>query len=57
MSTYERPKAPDLGQEGYLNRVAMKRGVWGTEGVPIEHARFQTEHPSKVAWTHAWNRS
>lgn len=50
MSTYGRPMTPDLREEGYLNLVAMeKKGVWGTEGVPIEYARFQTQHPGKVA--------
>ncbi|CAM1507466.1 Fc.00g071070.m01.CDS01 [Cosmosporella sp. VM-42] len=49
---------PGSRNEGYLYRVAMeKKGVWGTEGVPIEYARFQTEYPAKEAWNHAWKRS
>ncbi|KAH6880079.1 hypothetical protein B0T10DRAFT_147385 [Thelonectria olida] len=43
--------------EGYLYRVAMeKKGVWGTEAVPIEYARFQTEYPGPNAWNHEWKR-
>ncbi|KAH7131487.1 hypothetical protein B0J13DRAFT_562682 [Dactylonectria estremocensis] len=43
--------------EGYLYRVAMeKKGVWGTEAVPIEYARFQTEFPGPQAWNHEWKR-
>ncbi|KAF7550828.1 hypothetical protein G7046_g7893 [Stylonectria norvegica] len=48
---------PGSRGEGYLYRVAMeKKGVWGTEGVPIEYARFQTDFPGKEAWNHAWKR-
>ena len=48
---------PDSRGEGYLYRVAMeKKGVWGTSGVPIEYARFQTEYPATNAWDHDWKR-
>ena len=48
---------PGNKSEGYLYRVAMeKKGVWGTEAVPIEYARFQTEYPAKEAWNHEWKR-
>ena len=44
--------------EGYLYRVAMeKKGVWGTEAVPIEYARFQTESAGVNAWNHEWKRN
>lgn len=48
---------PSNRGEGYLYRVAMeKKGVWGTEAVPIEYARFQTEYPGKDVWKHDWTR-
>lgn len=48
---------PGNRDEGYLYRVAMeKKGVWGTEAVPIEYSRFQTEYPAKEAWNHDWKR-
>ncbi|KAI9899401.1 hypothetical protein N3K66_005862 [Trichothecium roseum] len=44
--------------EGYLYRVAMeKKGVWGTDAVPIEYARFQTEYAGANAWNHEWKRN
>lgn len=43
--------------EGYLYRVAMeKKGVWGTDAVPIEYARLQTEYPGETPWNHDWKR-
>lgn len=48
---------PGVRDEGYLYRVAMeKKGVWGTEAVPIGYARFQTEFPGTEAWNHEWKR-
>ncbi|KAM0433320.1 hypothetical protein ACHAPT_004196 [Fusarium lateritium] len=48
---------PGSRDEGYLYRVAMeKKGVWGTEAVPIEYSRYQTEYPAKEAWNHDWKR-
>ncbi|RSL69758.1 hypothetical protein CEP54_002228 [Fusarium duplospermum] len=48
---------PGNRDEGYLYRVAMeKKGVWGTEAVPIEYSRYQTEYPAKNAWNHDWKR-
>lgn len=48
---------PGKRGEGYLYRVAMeKKGVWGTEAIPIEYARFQTEYPATNAWNHEWKR-
>ncbi|KAJ4257375.1 hypothetical protein NW762_008494 [Fusarium torreyae] len=48
---------PGNRDEGYLYRVAMeKKGVWGTEAVPIEYARYQTDYPAKNAWNHDWKR-
>lgn len=49
---------PGERSEGYLYRVAMeKKGVWGTDAIPIEYARFQTDSPAKQAWNHDWKRS
>lgn len=48
---------PAAKGEGYLYRVAMeKKGVWGTDSIPIEYARFQTDSPAKQAWNHEWKR-
>ncbi|KAF4965092.1 hypothetical protein FZEAL_10805, partial [Fusarium zealandicum] len=48
---------PGSRSEGYLYRVAMeKKGIWGTEAVPIEYARFQAEYPGKEPWNHEWKR-
>ncbi|KAG6009289.1 hypothetical protein E4U21_002893 [Claviceps maximensis] len=48
---------PEGHGEGFLYRVAMeKKGVWGTEAVPIEYARFQTDYPGKEPWNHDWKR-
>ncbi|KAG6006925.1 hypothetical protein E4U54_000101 [Claviceps lovelessii] len=48
---------PEGRGEGYLYRVAMeKKSVWGTEAVPIEYARFQTDYPGKEPWNHDWKR-
>jgi large subunit ribosomal protein L40 len=48
---------PEGRGEGYLYRVAMeKKGVWGTEAIPIEYARFQTDSPAKEPWNHDWKR-
>ncbi|KPM34511.1 hypothetical protein AK830_g12065 [Neonectria ditissima] len=48
---------PGARGEGYLYRVAMeKKGVWGTQAIPIEYARFQTEFPATEAWNHEWKR-
>lgn len=48
---------PEGRAEGYLYRVAMeKKGVWGTDAVPIEYARFQTDYPGKEPWNHDWKR-
>ncbi|KAF4122307.1 large subunit ribosomal protein L40 [Geosmithia morbida] len=43
--------------EGYLYRVAMeKKGVWGTQGIPIEYARYQVDYPGPKPWNHEWTR-
>jgi large subunit ribosomal protein L40 len=48
---------PEGRGEGYLYRVAMeKKGVWGTEAIPIEYARFQTDSPANEPWNHDWKR-
>jgi large subunit ribosomal protein L40 len=48
---------PGNRSEGYLYRVAMeKKGVWGTNAIPIEYARLQTDFPGKQAWNHDWKR-
>ncbi|KAJ4007227.1 hypothetical protein NW752_007794 [Fusarium irregulare] len=48
---------PGNRDEGYLYRVAMeKKGVWGTDAIPIEYARYQTDFPAKNAWNHDWKR-
>lgn len=48
---------PGTKSEGYLYRVAMeKKNVYGVDSVPIEYARFQTDHPAKEAWNHDWKR-
>jgi large subunit ribosomal protein L40 len=48
---------PGNRSEGYLYRVAMeKKGVWGTNAIPIEYARLQTDFPAKQAWNHDWKR-
>lgn len=48
---------PGERNEGYLYRVAMeKKGVYGTDAVPIEYARLQTDSPAKKAWDHGWKR-
>lgn len=50
-------EGPGDKSEGYLYRVAMeKKGVWGTDGIPIEYARLQTEYPAEKAWNHDWKR-
>ncbi|KAK2670803.1 hypothetical protein RAB80_013225 [Fusarium oxysporum f. sp. vasinfectum] len=49
---------PGNRDEGYLYRVAMeKKGVWGLDAIPIEYARYQTDHPAKNAWNHEWKRN
>jgi large subunit ribosomal protein L40 len=49
---------PGNRDEGYLYRVAMeKKGVWGTDAIPIEYARYQTDYPGKNAWNHDWKRN
>ncbi|GAO19239.1 uncharacterized protein UV8b_00087 [Ustilaginoidea virens] len=52
-----RTAGPQGRQEGYLYRVAMeKKGVWGTDAIPIEYARFQTDSPARKPWNHEWKR-